>query len=275
MLVCGTPIAEDDRQGILIHEWAAWRLGFRTDADLQRLLGSRVTLRFSRQATAKQPIGPQTLRTVDDLARSAASHDLRLSVVLRKLINSLDHTPLTTQEKDFLKGLFSAGPTPSPTGTHAEKDDIWSQTFIVRSVHWSNSNQNTIQHFLNSFQERDSDVLAHRDVVGELFRRQTRKDYFPAMVLDADSPRHVEPILERVKAMSLHAYSPLEALQPVLDAFEQNGLIVYAIAACVLMATAIGIFNTLAASVIERTPEFGIMKSQGATDRDILLLMLT
>ena len=44
--------------------------------------------------------------------------------------------------------------------------------------------------------------------------------------------------------------------------------------AAILLTAAIGISNTLIISVMERTPEFGIMKSLGARDRSLVILMM-
>ena len=42
----------------------------------------------------------------------------------------------------------------------------------------------------------------------------------------------------------------------------------------ILLTAAVGISNTLIISVVERTPEFGIMKSIGARDSHLLKLMI-
>ena len=51
-------------------------------------------------------------------------------------------------------------------------------------------------------------------------------------------------------------------------------LAVYAVAAGILFLAMIAISNMLFMSVLQRTPEFGIMKSLGASNADVMSLML-
>ena len=50
--------------------------------------------------------------------------------------------------------------------------------------------------------------------------------------------------------------------------------IFYGLALVILLIAAIGISNTLIISVLQRTPEFGIMKALGATDGQVLKMMI-
>lgn len=78
-------------------------------------------------------------------------------------------------------------------------------------------------------------------------------------------------------ALRAHQFSPqssLAVLENIDHQIDQSGWIIYGIAAAILITAAIGISNTLFMSIVERTPEFGIMKSIGARDSHILWLMI-
>lgn len=79
---------------------------------------------------------------------------------------------------------------------------------------------------------------------------------------------------EKLSEMKLQSQSSLLMLDSIDFQIQQSGWIVIGIAAAILLTSAIGISNTLMLSIVERTPEFGIMKSLGARDGDILKLMM-
>jgi len=93
-------------------------------------------------------------------------------------------------------------------------------------------------------------------------------------MVSVDDYRHLDDVTMHLKSKGLVCVSALQILERVDEAIEQSGLIVTGIAAVILLTTCIGICNTLFVSILERTPEFGIMKSVGADDRHVRRLML-
>ena len=84
-----------------------------------------------------------------------------------------------------------------------------------------------------------------------------------------------EKSLNALESQHFQPNSSLDVLESIDHQIERSAWIVYGIALAILLTAAVGISNTLIMSIVERTPEFGIMKSIGAQDSHILKLMIT
>ena len=98
---------------------------------------------------------------------------------------------------------------------------------------------------------------------------QYSQGYVNAVDVDA-----VEDILKAVKEMGFQAYSPTEWITQMQEeqARQQSQLI--AIGLISLLVSAIGIANTMLASILERAREIGVMKVIGLSIRKINLMFL-
>ena len=76
------------------------------------------------------------------------------------------------------------------------------------------------------------------------------------------------------ESKGLETRSALEILEKADSELGKVRLIVGAIALVILLIASVGIMNTMIIAVMERTPEFGIMKAVGSQDSDIRRLML-
>ena len=108
------------------------------------------------------------------------------------------------------------------------------------------------------------------DLQAEVFKRD---DFYTATVL-VDSYRDIDSVSDEIEEMGFKTVSVKGLLKMVQRRIDQIGRIIYIVAFIILLMTIFAISNTLVISVMERTSEFGIMKSLGAKSRHIMTLML-
>ncbi len=112
-----------------------------------------------------------------------------------------------------------------------------------------------------------------------LFRRLWNDPWLTSILIylrpGADPQATREEILRRLPASEgLVVFSNRALKARVLEIFDQTFAITYALEVVALVVAALGILNTLIASVLERTREIGILRSVGFTRGGILRLLL-
>ncbi len=85
---------------------------------------------------------------------------------------------------------------------------------------------------------------------------------------------NVESVLDEVKKLGFQTYSPVDSIQQAQQQQSQQQGQLLAIGFISLIVSAIGIANTMYASILERRRDIGIMKVLGMKIRKIRLLFL-
>jgi putative ABC transport system permease protein len=80
-------------------------------------------------------------------------------------------------------------------------------------------------------------------------------------------------ISEQITDMGFQAFTP-QSVQGINNFYVILQFIFGGVGAIALLVAAIGIANTMAMSILERTREIGLMKAVGATNRDVLAIFL-
>ena len=100
------------------------------------------------------------------------------------------------------------------------------------------------------------------------------KTGYNQVIVKVDKVDHVLDVNDQITALGLQAYTPLSFVQGINNFYNILQIIFGGVGAIALLVAAIGIANTMAMAILERTREIGLMKAIGATNRDVLSIFL-
>lgn len=100
------------------------------------------------------------------------------------------------------------------------------------------------------------------------------KDGYSQVIVKVADVDNVLDISEQITGMGFQAYTPQSFVQGINNFYRILQFIFGGVGAIALLVAAIGIANTMAMSILERTREIGLMKAVGATNRDVLAIFL-
>jgi len=100
------------------------------------------------------------------------------------------------------------------------------------------------------------------------------KTGYNQVVVKVDNVDNVLDVNDQITALGFQAYTPLSFVQGINNFYQILQVIFGGVGAIALLVAAIGIANTMAMAILERTREIGLMKAIGATNRDVLTIFL-
>ncbi len=268
-LLVGQFLTENDRDGVLMDEFLAYQMGFRSDAQLAELLGKTIEIEaISRADTLRQ------LLESAELASSAVDLGAFAEYVRtgQQLLADLDRTTLDDSQKRLIRQTLSKRFLRS--GDQGSHPNAVRRRLTVRGILRLGTDADLIQMFRYSFSEGSYGLRVVPSTALDLASQQADfRGMFGASVF-VDSVRNIDRVTEKLEQDGYRCASMVQMLKHVEKQIDQGKWLLVSVAMLILLVTAIGIGIMLMISVIERTTEFGILKAVGAKDQDVVCLVL-
>lgn len=263
----------------VVSESLLWELGVRNDGDFAAVLGKPLTVKLGGSKT-------------NDLAAALGLVGNRLSVDQERLLaklttqlpKALDQMDLEPLERAVLKRMFAeqehhvaeAKAEEAKGRFGAQPKDVAADFAVVGIVRDFTPVERRAREGRFDQVATYSDVYLPEDSGQALFERfpWLKEEGFAVAAVKVRPGGDLKAVVASIEAEGFRTHSAIEWYESVKMEVTliAGGLNLFAVVS--LVVAGIGITNTLATSIVERTREIGILKAVGATRGQILALFL-
>lgn len=261
-MIAGQCLSQDSVDQVLLHEGIAYELGFRSDVELENLIGQTVEVHFKSKDNFYSIFGDEFF--LNSVQKQAQWFRIIEHFLAGKSLSDLD--PASQQlVRDFARSRQQRA---QPQATQLIKKE-----FIVCGV-FRRSDQQDVSNILSQYTGGYGDLLLHYSVLESLLPDSAKYDGAFNAVVYVNEFADLQPGVAKATELGLSAAAPTRSIERVFQAIERAQQTVFGIVAIVLFISAVGISNTMIISLIERTEEIGIMKAVGASNGNVLWIIL-
>jgi putative ABC transport system permease protein len=268
-VVAGNAFANNSDDGVLVHEFLAYRWGAVTGEQLAALIGQQVRLEVRYRAEA-----------IANILAYRAGREMNLSQgEIRSLNRAVDRLgglveelPLSDDERAVMRKVF---PPPSESADQPTTRII-SKEFVIRGVFRGPTPEEEEAGIEISRFHSDAQVLVPIGAATDFYLNEMDQEGYGLMraTVIVDDESHLRPVSARLRELGYSEHSLIRLVERIHSYVAIVTWVFVAVAGVALFVAAVGITNTMIMSVLERTFEIGVMKSVGARDRHILLVFL-
>ena len=273
-MVAGDFLNKTDRDGILIHEYLAFKMGFETERQLQQLVGKTVQIRFRQLRNAFSLLG-------DDFFQLSFSEQAKILSVMEQLLTGASLSSIDVASLELAKKYaterrkkMAGKQTKGQTSSDATADSITSLTkrsFKIVGV-FRNRDQEDPRIVLNRYFGGRANLIVH---YSQLHGRSPSfaKGVNNASVFVKDISS-LQPAIDSAKDQNLRTVSAADFIQRIHQGMERAKYTIGGVVLLIMIVSAIGIANTMIIALVERKEEIGIMKAVGASNANVMLVIL-
>ena len=144
-VIAGQSIDPDDDEGILLSEYTAYDFGFRTDVQLESLIG--------REIEVSMVLGADEFAYLAGLASEFGDANKSTMIIdaFRKMIKELDSTKLSNEEKKAIRQAFKNINTKKPT-----RKIVFRRKLVIRGIVFRRATKEFVFRFSGSLPVADA-----------------------------------------------------------------------------------------------------------------------
>jgi len=294
-VIAGRMPKESAPTEVLVKEFVAYQLGYRDDDQLEELVGKQLVVSYHAADGGVAGLKGIFAQQLQGLSALPLQTQFDLMATFAQLANDLDTTSLSDEQKELVRSLLR-GEMPDDDADDPDADEpvavgdqlagepkgppVIETRLRVCGVLRSGNDDRLSQIFNAHWFGRRGTLFVAPSLAMQIHSQAEEhsqaegQPVYRGASVTIDSTQHLSDVIESLEQQGAGTMSALHVLEEIDEQIDHSGWLVLAIAAAILLTAAIGISNTLWISVLERTPEFGILKSVGATDSTLVLLMV-